>query len=119
MRKRPHWKRKERISGLSELSKEQTSAIGDIIDMPMEVFKQSLIDQQVNVGIMMNLIHLLTAVFIDLKARKDTFVNRVVNKENTREEVSSPLDGLYAEMIKVEEKLVYLKERVKELSDVG
>ena len=108
-------RRKKRISGLNELTKEQTSAIGDIIDMPIEDFKQSLIDQQVNVGIMMNLTHLLSAVYVDLQARKDTFVNR----QKTREEVQSPLDGIYAEMIKVEEKLVHLKERIKELSDVG
>ena len=56
-------RRKKRISGLNELTKEQTSAIGDIIDMPIEDFKQSLIDQQVNVGIMMNLTHLLSAVY--------------------------------------------------------
>ena len=112
-------RRKKRISGLNELTKEQTSAIGDIIDMPIEDFKQSLIDQQVNVGIMMNLTHLLSAVYVDLQARKDTFVNMVVNKQKTREEVQSPLDGIYAEMIKVEEKLVHLKERIHELSDVG
>lgn len=112
-------RRKKRISGLNELTKEQTSAIGDIIDMPIEDFKQSLIDQQVNVGIMMNLTHLLSAVYVDLQARKDTFVNMVVNKQKTREEVQSPLDGIYAEMIKVEEKLVYLKERIHELSNVG
>ena len=51
---------------------QQTSTIGRIIDMPMEEFKEELVRQKVNIGVMNNLILNLEGSYAELKSRKDS-----------------------------------------------
>ena len=100
--------------------KEQPSMIGRIIDLPLEDFKAELALQKVNIGTMNNLILNLEAMYYELRTRKDGILNLVFNNVKSKEdpEIKKALDGLYAEMTKIEIKVTYLKERVKELIDV-
>ena len=97
------------------------SIVGSIIDMPMEDFKEELVKQKVNIGVMNNLILYLESCYNELRTRKDACVNLVTSGKvlSNDKEVSRALEGLYAEMTKAEEKITYLKERRKELIDVG
>ena len=110
--------RKERRKRRREKQQEQPSMIGKIIDLPLEDFKAELVVQKVNIGTMNNLILNLESIYFDLRQRKDTILK--MNFENTIEkaEANDVLNGLYAEMIKIEQKVTYLKERVKELVNV-
>ena len=99
--------------------KEEKSMIGRIVDMPMEDFKSELVRQKVNVGTMNNLILNLEAIYFDFRQRKDVLMESVFEGRLTKEEIDEPIKGIYAEMTKLEQKIVYLKDRVKELTDVG
>ena len=99
---------------------QQTSTIGRIIDMPMEEFKEELVRQKVNIGVMNNLILNLEGSYAELKSRKDSVLDLVFKGMKSKDdpEITKSLEGLYAEMTKIEQKVVYLKQRVKELVDV-
>lgn len=110
-------KRKRRKYGY----KESQSMIGAIIDLPLEKFKEELVRQRVNIGTINNLILNLEAVYFDLRSRKDGVMNLVFTnvKDKNDPEVKKSLDGLYAEMTKIEQKVTYLKELRNKLVDVG
>lgn len=97
------------------------SMIGAIIDMPMEEFKEELVKQKTNVGTMKNLILYFNSIYADLKSRKDGVMNLVIKEGHSKDEpeIKNALNGIYAEMVKIEEKTLYLNQRVKELIDVG
>ena len=102
--------------------KESMSAIGKIIDQPMSDFKKYLEEEHVNVGTMNNLIHYLNMAYADLRQRKDTIMKPLDNKDiskKERREIEKAVRGIYAELIKIEEKVVYLKDKVSELVDVN
>ena len=80
--------------------KESLSAIGRIIDQPMKDFKKTLEKEKTNICTMNNLIHYLNGAYADLRQRK---------------EIEKAVKGIYAELIKIEEKVTYLTEKVKEL----
>ena len=97
------------------------TAIGQIIDQPMKDFKKSLEEQHTNVGTMNNLIHYLNGAYADLRQRKDTIMKSLESEDITnkdRKEIEKTVKGIYAELIKIEEKVLYLQDRVKELVDV-
>ena len=97
------------------------TAIGQIIDQPMKDFKKSLEEQHTNVGTMNNLIHYLNGAYADLRQRKDTIMKSLESEDLTnkdRKEIEKTVKGIYAELIKIEEKVLYLQDRVKELVDV-
>ena len=97
------------------------TAIGQIVDQPMEDFKKSLEEQHTNVGTMNNLIHYLNGAYADLRQRKDTIMKSLDSEDITkrdRKEIEKTVKGIYAELIKIEEKVLYLQDRVKELVDV-
>lgn len=94
------------------------SDIGKVIDMDFEKFKGELVKQRVNVGTMNNLILLLQSTYHELKIRKDE-INILYQKGHmTLEESEEVLKGIYAELFKIEEKVVYLKDTVKVLMNV-
>ncbi len=99
-----------------QFTSEEQSQVGALIDMPMDTFKNELVNQQVNVGIMSNMVHLLSSVYSDLNLRRNEFVKRATENIISKDEAKLSLEGVYAEMIKVEEKIVYLKKRISELS---
>lgn len=94
------------------------SMLGRVIDLPFEDFKKELEVQKVNIGVNNNLILLLTSTYNDLRSRKEAVLDLVFTGKKSKEEVQSALEGLYAEMTKLEQKIVYLKERSKKLLDV-
>ena len=101
--------------------KQSITAIGQIVDQPMEDFKKSLEEQHTNVGTMNNLIHYLNGAYADLRQRKDTIMKSLESEDITtkdRKEIEKTVRGIYAELIKIEEKVVFLQDKVKELIDV-
>ena len=101
--------------------KQSITAIGQIVDQPMEEFKKSLEEQHTNVGTMNNLIHYLNGAYADLRQRKDTIMKSLESEDITtkdRKEIEKTVRGIYAELIKIEEKVVFLQDKVKELIDV-
>lgn len=111
------WRKRRR-----KARREQTSSmIGRIIDLPLEDFKKELVKQEVNVGTMNNLILNLEGAYNELRMRKEGVLTLVFeNKLNKDDEnTKNILNGLYAEMTKVEMKITYLKDKVKELVNVG
>ena len=98
---------------------ESTQVIGYIVDMPFEDFKEELVKQKVSVGVMNNLILLMESIYFDFRNRKEALIKLVFENRLTKEETEKAINGLYAEMTKLEQKIVYLKDRVKELSNVG
>ena len=92
------------------------SMIGKIIDLPLEEFKVALKEQNVNLGVISNLILTLENNYWELSNRKDGVISLVVEKKKTQEEVEDVLKGVYQELAKMEEKIVYLKELKYDLS---
>lgn len=98
--------------------KKQVSELSKIIDYPFEAFKKEVIEQKIPIGQINTTVLILENVYADLRSRKDAVLNLVFTKQKTKEEVQSALDGLFAEMTKIEQKVVFLKERSKELLDI-
>lgn len=94
--------------------------IGKIVDLPLKDFEKELIRQKVNIGTINNLILNLEGVYFELKTRKEAVLNLVFKGEKSKDdpEIKKVIDGLYAEMIKTEQKITYLKQRSKELVNV-
>ena len=99
---------------------EEKSMIGKIIDLPLEDFERELVEQKVNIGTINNLILNLESIYFELRVRKDAILDLVFKGVKFKEdpEVKKSLDGLYAEMIKVEQKITYLKQRSNDLINV-
>ena len=110
--------RKKRRNKKSQQPKE--TMIGKIVDLPLEDFKKELEVQKVNIGTINNLILNLEGVYFELRTRKDAVLEIIFRGSRHKDEpdIKKSLDGLYVEMTKVEQKITYLKERVKELVDV-
>lgn len=110
------WKRKKK-----KTDNVMHSAVGVLIDMPIEDFKSQVIEQKINVGTLSSLIVYFESLYAELKGRKDAVMNLVFEKGRSKDdpEIKNTLNGIYAEMLKIEEKVVYMKSRVKELIDVG
>ena len=98
----------------------QQSMIGKIIDLPLEDFEKELIRQKVNIGTINNLILNLEGAYYELRVRKDAVIDLVFKNGMSKDDlnIKKSLDGLYAEMIKVEQKITYLKQRSKDLVNV-
>lgn len=99
---------------------QQENTIGKIVDMSLADFENELVRQRVSVGIINNLILNLEGVYYELRVRKDAVIDLMFKEGKSKDdpEIKKCLDGLYAEMIKVEQKITYLKQRSKELVNV-
>lgn len=97
---------------------EPRSMIGNIIDLSLEDFEKELVRQKVNIGTINNLILNLEGAYFELRTRKDAILKANFEGTIEKEQAQIALNGLYAEMIKIEQKVTYLKQRVKELIDV-
>lgn len=104
-------KRKKRV-------KQEPTMIGKIVDLPLEDFEKELVRQRVNIGTINNLILNLEGVYYELRTRKDTILKMTFEGSIEKDKAQDSLNGLYAEMIKVEQKITYLKQRSKELINV-
>lgn len=117
-KKRRRKKRRRSRKNVSYENKEQTM-LGQIVDLPFGEFKKQIEEQKVNLGVTNNLILTLSSAYYDLRRRKEAVLDLVFSNKKTKEEVKPVLEGLYAEMTKLEQKIVYLKQRSKELLDLG
>ena len=102
------------------MKKEEPTMLGKIIDLSLEDFERELKEQKVNIGTINNLILNLESVYFELRGRKEAILDLILKGVHTKDdpEVEKCLNGLYAEMTKVEQKITYLKQRSKELVDV-
>lgn len=92
------------------------SMIGKIVDLSLEEFKEALKEQNVNVGVISNLILTLENNYWELNNRKDGVISLVVEEKKTQEEVEDVLKGVYRELARIEEKIIYLKDLKGDLS---
>lgn len=92
--------------------------LGKIIDMSMQEFEEELVRQKVNIGTMNNLILNLESAYNELRVRKDVLIDAKLRGTVEESKVQEAVNGIYAEMIKIEEKITFLKKRFKELVDV-
>lgn len=92
--------------------------MGSIIDMPLEEFEKELVEQKVNIGTINNLILNLESIYYELRVRKDKILE-IAFSDKDNPDIKKALEGLYAEMTKTELKITYLKQKSKELLDVG
>ena len=111
-------KRKKKNKKKAVESQPVQSMIGAIIDMPLKDFEEELIKQQVNIGTINNLILHLESMYFELRTRKDAVIKAKFNGTIEEAESEKAVNGLYAEMIKLEQKITYLKQRSKELINV-
>lgn len=98
--------------------RKEVSSIGRIVDLPMEEFKSEIVRQRVNIGTINNLILIMSGAYHELSARKEAVMDLVFSGKKTKEEVKAVLEGLYSEMVKLEQKIIYLKEVSKSLLNV-
>lgn len=96
------------------------SNIGRLIDLPLEDFKNEVVNQKVPIGVLNNVKINFLGSFTELRLRKDDIIQRISKGELSKDDpvVRKTLNGIYAEMTKIEQKSLYLTERVKELIDV-
>ena len=100
------------------MNSEENTIIGEWIDMPLNKFKEKLIEEKTPVGVISNMILLLESQFWDLYRRKQYFVDKVTRKDSPdygSTEYEELIQSIYAEMVKIEGKVVYLKKRRNEL----
>ena len=96
----------------------QQTAIGLIIDLPLKEFEEELIKQKINIGTIHNLILNLEAIYFELRMRKDAILKMSFEGTVEKDKATVAVNGLYAEMIKTEQKITYLKQRRDELISV-
>lgn len=82
------------------------SDIGKLVDMPIGEFRREIIDQKVNLGTINTLILNLEGTYHQLVIAKDS----LIASDSKNAEVTRAIGGLYAEMTKIELKVVFLKE---------
>ena len=84
---------------------------GRIVDMGLEEFESELKRQKVNVGIVNNLILYLSNIYDGLRVSKDRVIAAVQqgNLKSDNPDVEKSLKGLYAEMQKIEDKVIFLR----------
>ena len=96
---------------------EEQSLIGRIIDLPLEEFKKEIVEQKVPIGVINNIKLNFVGAYEEFRIRKDGIVSQILEGKLDKEDplVKKTLDGIYAEMTKIEQKALYLTERIKEL----
>ena len=97
----------------------KVQSIGGLIDLPFDTFKEEVIKQKVPIGVLNNYILLFESSYSELRGRKDAILDLVYSGEKTKDEVQTILEGLYAEMTKLEQKIVFMKDRVSVLMILG
>lgn len=90
--------------------KKEKSVIGTIVDCSMKDFEEEI--KVLNRGTLISLKDSMSLLYKDLKMR----VSLISSKEDiSADEKKTALEGLFAEMLKIEEKVVFLTKRIEEL----
>ena len=101
--------------------KKSVTAIGQLVDLSMSDFKKYLKENNVNIGVMNTLIMSLNGAYYELKQRKESLMNMYTSDKTPafqKKKIEKSIKGIYAELIKIEEKVVYLTETSKNLLDL-
>jgi hypothetical protein len=88
----------------------EQSALGVLIDSSMEDFKKEA--DKMNVGTINGLVLLMSSAYNELNARREAIMTSdTISLDDKTEAVK----GLFCEMVKIEKKVTYLKNRAKDL----
>ena len=101
--------------------KNSVTAIGQLVDLSMSDFKKYLKENNVNIGVMNTLIMSLNGAYYELKQRKEALMTMYTSDKTPafqKKKIEKSIKGIYAELIKIEEKVVYLTETSKNLLDL-
>ena len=101
--------------------KKSVTAIGQLVDLSMSDFKKYLKENNVNIGVMNTLIMSLNGAYYELKQRKESLMTIYTSDKTPafqKKKIEKSIKGIYAELIKIEEKVVYLTETSKNLLDL-
>ena len=101
--------------------KKSVTAIGQLVDLSMSDFKKYLKENNVNIGVMNTLIMSLNGAYYELKQRKESLMTMYTDDKTPafqKKKIEKSIKGIYAELIKIEEKVVYLTETSKNLLDL-
>ena len=101
--------------------KKSVTAIGQLVDLSMSDFKKYLKENNVNIGVMNTLIMSLNGAYYELKQRKESLMTMYTSDKTPafqKKKIEKSIKGIYAELIKIEEKVVYLTETSKNLLDL-
>ena len=110
--------KKNKYRKARKVAQKQVSALGKLIDLPLDQFQSEIEQEQVNVGQCHTLILNLEAMYAELRGRKDLLVERSVSADDKeKREIEKAVESVYAELFKIEQKVTYLKEREKTLLD--
>lgn len=91
-------------------------ALGEVIDLDQTEFEKMV--STYNQGNLNNLILVLENTYNLLRSQKDAIIHLVTSGKRKKDDpqVTTALNGLYAEMTKIELKVTHLKTRVADLS---
>ena len=110
--------KKNKYRKARKVAQKQVSALGKLIDIPLDQFQSEIEQEQVNVGQCHTLILNLEAMYAEFRGRKDLLVERRVSADDKeKREIEKAVESVYAELFKIEQKVTYLKEREKTLLD--
>lgn len=101
--------------------KKSVTAIGQLVDLSMSDFKKYLKENNVNIGVMNTLIMSLNGAYYELKQRKEALMTMYTSDKTPafqKKKIEKSIKGIYSELIKIEEKVVYLTETSKNLLDL-
>lgn len=98
---------------MSEKRAEEKSSLGVIIDSSMEAFEEAM--KIYNRGTLISIKDSLSLCYKDLDMRVKLISAK---KELSEEEKKTALEGLFAEMFKIEEKVTYLTKTIEDLKIV-
>ena len=101
--------------------KKSVTAIGQLVDLSMSDFNKYLKENNVNIGVMNTLIMSLNGAYYELKQRKESLMTMYTSDKTPafqKKKIEKSIKGIYAELIKIEEKVVYLTETSKNLLDL-
>lgn len=90
-------------------------SLGECIDIPQEDFEKFIINSKVPIGEVSNLILLLESSYEDLRNRKDAIISGRTTENIPGKDLHNLVRQIYAELFKIEQKVVFLKSRFKGL----
>lgn len=89
---------------------EEKSVLGSLIDSDMQTFEEEI--SKCNRGVLITMKDTLSLCYKDLEVRVKVISN---NSEISEEEKIEVYKGIFAELAKIEEKVVFLSKKIEEL----
>ena len=93
--------------------------LGEVIDMDYDEFTNKVEDLAIPVGVLQNLRVVFLASYNNLVERKNAIIDGIKNNTiENNEETHKIIEGIYAELLKIEDKSTYLVQRISKLLDI-